>query len=457
MAARQSIQERERIARGVQRVSVVGLGKLGFCLAVALADSGFTVTGVDVDRHKVEAMNKGESPIYEPGLEKLIALNHGSISATSDYGEAVAGTDATFVVVPTPSEASGGYSLDYVKPAISHLGDAISEKDGYHLVVMTSTVSPGSMDETVLPLLESKSGRKCGKALGLCYNPEFIALGNVIAGLQSPDVVIIGESDRLAGDKLAAIHSRLCAESPVERMSFLNAELAKIAVNAFVTMKVSFANTLAEICERLPGGDVDAITRAMGRDKRIGSRYLKGATGYGGPCFPRDNVAFASFAEGAGAYADLALATDRINQRQLARIVTMIERSLPRGSRRIGVLGVTYKPGTNVLEASQSMMVAEEMSRKGYEVHVYDPAIRPGQLSAAPRLRIEETVTGCIAASDVCVIGTPWETFAKIPASEFANKVVVDCWRLLARTKFGGSTKYVALGRGTTPRNHPRA
>ncbi len=437
---------------------MVGLGKLGFCLAVALADSGFGVIGVDVDRHKVDAMNSGESPIYEPGLEKLIALNRGSISATSDYGEAVAGTDATFVVVPTPSETSGGYSLDYVKPAISHLGDAISEKDGYHLVVLTSTVSPGSMDETVLPLLERKAGKRCGTALGLCYNPEFIALGNVIAGLRIPDVVIIGESDRLAGDRLSAIHSRLCADSaPVERMNFLNAELAKIAVNAFVTMKMSFANTLAEICERLPGGDVDAITRAMGRDKRIGARYLKGATGYGGPCFPRDNVAFASFAEGAGVYADLARATDRINQRQLERIVAMIERSRPPGSKKIGVLGVTYKPGTNVLEASQSMMVAEEMSRKGYEVHVYDPAIRPDQLSASPRLHIEESAKGCIAASDVCVIGTPWESFAKIPASEFANKVVVDCWRLLAGTRFGGSTRYLALGRGTASRSPSRA
>ncbi|HEV2390625.1 MAG TPA: nucleotide sugar dehydrogenase, partial [Nitrososphaerales archaeon] len=289
---------------------MVGLGKLGLCLAAVLANSGFDVTGVDVDRRKIDAVNRGESPIYEPGLAELITSGRKSLRATSDCDAAVAESQATFVVVPTPSSASGGFSLRYVKPAMKSVGGALSHKSAYHLVVLTSTVMPGSMDETVLPVLEQSSGKKCGPDFGLCYNPEFIALGDVVKGLRNPDLVLVGESDKDAGDSISKIHARMCENpSRIERMTFLNAEVAKIAVNAFVTMKMSFANTLAEICERLPSGDVDRITQAIGRDRRIGPTYLKGAIGYGGPCFPRDNVAFATFAKKIGVKADLARAT----------------------------------------------------------------------------------------------------------------------------------------------------
>ena len=436
----------------------MGLGKLGLCLAAVLADSGFKVTGVDVDGRKVDAINRGVSPIYETGLADLIASSHASLAATSDYDTAIEATQATFVVVPTPSDASGGFSLSYVKQAMKRLGKALSKKAQYHLVVLTSTVMPGSMDEVVLPILEQTSGRKCGRGFGLCYNPEFIALGDVIEGLRNPDLVLVGESDEAAGDALAKVHAGICENSPpLERMTFLNAEVAKIGVNAFVTMKMSFANTLAEICERLPNGDVDKITRAMGRDKRIGPKYLKGAIGYGGPCFPRDNVAFANFAKKVGVSADLALATDRVNRRQVQRIMGLIEKSHSADSSRIGILGITYKPNTNVTEASQPLMLAEALARKGFEVHVYDPAVGRDQLGELSNLTVEASADECIAKSDVCVIGTPWASFSKIDKSRFSNKVVLDCWRALNGNRPSDPSLYIALGRDMISKKGSRA
>ena len=438
----------------VKRISVIGLGKLGLCLAAVFANRGFKVIGVDVNERVVDAVNRGESPIFEPQLARLIKSNRSSLSATTNHDMATMSTDATFVVVPTPSNKLGEFSVQFVKDAMRLVGAALAHKQGYHLVVLTSTVMPGSIDEVVRPTLEEESGKKCGKDFGLCYNPQFIALGDVVKGIQRPDFVLIGESDEVAGGLLAKVEGRLCTHpAAIERMSFQNAETAKIAVNSFITMKMSFANTLAEICERLPGGDVDRITRAIGRDKRIGPRYLKGAIGYGCPCFPRDNAAFARFGAKLGVDAELARATDSINKRQLQRIVGLVEKHCSSMSVRIGILGVAYKPNTNVTESSQSLDLARVLASKGYEVHVYDPAVGADMLSPSPNMRVEADLHACIANSDLCVIATPWKSFAKIAKSEFSQKVVLDCWRMLNGGKTRSPSLYIPLGRDMISRS----
>jgi UDPglucose 6-dehydrogenase len=439
-------RRRRRLA-DVQRVSVIGLGKLGLCLAVVLADSGFEVIGIDVDQEKVKSIAGGHSPIYEHGLDALLDTTKGAFSVTTEYGAAIRQSEATFVVVPTPSKKTGEFSLRYVKVAMERLGEVMATKAGYHLVVLNSTVMPGSMDGLVIPTLERTSRKKSGKDFGVCYNPEFIALGDVLRGLRNPDFVLVGESDSKAGELLARIQRRVCANAaPIERMSFLNAELAKIAVNSFVTMKMSFANTLAEICERMPGGDVDQVTQAIGRDKRIGTAYLKGGIGYGGPCFPRDNVAFAAFAKNIGVKAELALASDRTNNRQVLRIIKLIENRFTPSSVSIGVLGITYKPNTDIVESSQPLMVARGLARKGFEVHVYDPALTRDNINAPSDLNVEDDADTCLEKSDVCVIATPWNSFSKIDKSKFSKKVVLDCWRILNGNRPDDPSNYLALG-----------
>ncbi len=275
------------------RVSVIGLGKLGSPLAAVLASKGHEVIGVDLNPEFVRLLNEGRAPVQEPRLQELIDASQGRLRATVDVEEATLQSEISFVIVPTPSDAKGAFTNKYVIEAVTAIGKALRKMDSYHVVNITSTVMPGSMGGEIRRALESASGRIVGKDLGLCYNPEFIALGSVIRDMLLPDAILIGESDTRAGDLLESIYRTSCENNPpVQRMNFVNAELTKISVNTFVTTKISYANMLADICDRLPGADVDVVTNAVGMDSRIGRKYLKGALGYGGPCFPRDNVAF---------------------------------------------------------------------------------------------------------------------------------------------------------------------
>src|SRR3954468_4334461 len=287
-------------------VAVVGLGKLGAPLAAVLASKGNDVLGIDLNPDAVRRINEGVAPVQEPGLQELITQSRAALSATTEL-TAAAASDVIILLVPTPSDARGAFVNDYLLAAIEEIGPALAGRDGYQVVVVTSTVMPGSCDAEIRAAFERTSGRRVGDSLGLCYSPEFIALGSVIRDMLEPDMVLIGESDPRAGSVLEGVYRGVCEnDPPFQHMTLVNAELTKIAVNTYVTMKISYANALADICERLPGADVDAVTDAVGMDSRIGRKYLRGAIAYGGPCFPRDNKAFALVARDRGTEALLA-------------------------------------------------------------------------------------------------------------------------------------------------------
>lgn len=422
------------------KISVIGLGKLGAPLAAVLASKGHEVIGVDVNRDFVRMLAEGEAPVEEPGLQKLIDASRARLSATTDFEKAVLGSEASFVIVPTPSDSQGGFSNKYVLSAVTAIGQALRKKSDYHMVNITSTVMPGSTGGEIRRALEAASGREVGKSVGLCYNPEFVALGTVIRDMTHPDMLLIGESDPRAGDVLEAIYRQVCESNPpVQRMNWVNAELTKISVNTFVTTRISYANMLSDMCERLPGADVDVVTAALGADSRIGKKYLKGALGYGGPCFPRDNVAFAHLARGLGARADLAEATDRINRHQIDRLAASVLKLL-NGAGRVGVLGLSYKPDTAVIEESQGLQLAARLSEERREVYVHDPMALSGAMAllqdkVVPITSAEE----CIKAVDVLVIATAWPQYAALPACAFARSgprlQILDCWRMLSRDK----------------------
>ena len=246
---------------------------------------------------------------------------------------------------------TGAFSLDYVLSVMELIGEALRGKDSYHLVALTSTVMPGATGGPVRETLEEASGKQAGVDFGLCYSPEFIALGSVIQDFLHPDFLLIGESDERSGAELAEIYRRTVEnDPPVAHLNFVNAELAKISVNTFVTTKIAFANMIARICEKLPGADVDAVTSALGLDSRIGAKYLRGAISYGGPCFPRDNIALATLARSLGAPAFVAEATDAGNRDGIERLADIMRLDSSRKCR--GVLGLAYKPNTDVVEES---------------------------------------------------------------------------------------------------------
>ena len=435
-----------------KKAAVIGLGKLGAPLAACLAAKGLIVIGVDNDPGKLAAINRQQAPVHEPGLEELLAQTEGRLTAVDEIEAAVRETDITFVVVATPSEASGGFSLRYVNPVCEAVGRALAKKSAYHLVVLTSTVMPGTTGGCVRELLEKTSGKGMGADFGLCYNPEFIALGSVIRDFLNPDMLLIGESDARAGDLLQSLYAEVCENKPaVARMSFVNAEITKLAVNTYVTTKISYANMLARICEQLPGANVDVVTTALGNDTRIGAKYLKGALSYGGPCFPRDNLALAQLARQLGVPPDLAQAVDRFNRGQITWLADLVQQ---RTSGIAGILGLTYKAGTDVVEEAAGFLLAKELASRGVKVIAYDPAYGHNSTRCAlDGVGFAASAQECIRKADVVVLATSWPEFAKISSAEWAGangqpRIVVDCWRAVKFLREQPGVRYLALGMG---------
>jgi len=432
------------------KISIIGLGKLGSPMAAVMAHKGHTVVGVDVNAEFVNAIQEGRPPVQEPQLADMITANRERLSATLDYEKAILATDVTFIIVPTPSKADGRFSMDYVLKAAEQIGPALQKKGAWHIVVLSSTVMPGSTDSVLKPALERLSSLKCGVDFGLCYNPEFIALGSVVRDMLNPDMILIGESDERSGKTLESLYARLCESNPrIRRMNYVNAELTKLSVNTFVTTKISYANMLAQVCETLPGADVDVITSAIGCDTRIGTKYLKGALGYGGPCFPRDNIAFSALARDNGVPALLAEATDELNRRQVPRMAELILARLPKGG-TAAVMGLSYKPYTDVIEESQGVAIAKHLLAAGARVMVYDPAAMANakrQLSG--NITFAESMSECARAADVLAITTPWPEFARLGPADLTNRpLVVDCWRMLSAEARECVPEYFILGKG---------
>jgi UDPglucose 6-dehydrogenase len=433
------------------QIAVVGLGKLGAPLAAVLASKGNDVLGIDVNPAAVRLVNEGRAPVEEPGLQELMSSSRERLSATTDFTAAADG-DVSIILVPTPSDERGAFSNQHVIAALEEIGRALPGRDDYHVVVIASTVMPGSCEGEIRPDLENASGRRVGDTLGLCYSPEFIALGSVIPDMLEPDMVLIGQSDARAGQVLEDLYRGVVEnDPPFRRMSLVNAELTKIAVNTYVTMKISYANALADMCERLPGADVEAVTDALGLDTRIGAKYLRGAISYGGPCFPRDNKAFSVFARDLGAQPLLAEATDAVNVAQIDRLARVVQSRLKTGD-AVGILGLAYKPETGVIEESPGVALARLLGNAGYEVRVYDPVATEAALDVLGGLaQGSSSAAELLAKSDVTVVATPWPEFAELPIGELDRDgrptVVIDCWRLLPEGASGGSVEIVRLGR----------
>ena len=264
-------------------------------------------------------------------------------------------------------------------------------------------------------------------------------------------MVLIGESDPRAGEVLENLYRSVCEnDPPFRRMSLVNAELTKIAVNTYVTMKISYANALADMCERLPGADVEVVTDALGLDTRIGRKYLRGAIGYGGPCFPRDNKAFAVLARDLGAEPLLAEATDAVNVAQTDRLARAVQSRLKNGD-TVGILGLAYKPDTGLIEESPGVALARALGEAGYGVQIYDPLALAAAASALEGIaQPAASIAELLERSDVVVIATPWPGFADLPLDAMRRNgrrtVVIDCWRLLSDEAYAGTIDIVRLG-----------
>lgn len=424
-----------------RKLVVVGCGKLGAPLIACLANVGHSVVGVDLNKELIHNLNSGIVTWNEPGLEELLAAHKENMRFQSTYEGAFESAEATFVIVPTPSVESGEFSNRFVIDAVTKIGHELSSSlKSNHLVVIVSTVMPGSTQGEIKNALHRAAGEVSG-LINICYSPEFIALGTVIKNMQFPDMVLIGEEERDSGDLLAEISLSIAKNKPsVMRLSISEAEICKIAINSFVTTKISFSNQISEICENTPGASAQRVLLAIGADSRIGQSYLSAGTGYGGPCFPRDNRAFHKYAKSVGVSADLSMATDAINVRQGNRIVRIIKEKLTPGS-KILVVGLSYKPDTDVTEESPALVFIEDALNAGYEVDAVDDYVHKSQTNR----EIEIFTSGSLTKSNysAAILFVPSANYTHIPSLMSSDTKLIDLWGLWENSQ---NHDYVRLG-----------
>lgn len=400
-------------------------------MAATFAAAGFDVLGVDINPDVVRKVNGGEPPVDEPLLGETMRRARKRLHATTNPAEAVA-TDASFFIVPSPSLPDGSFSNEFLMRALAPLAQALrrsGKKD--HLLIISSTTTPGACRKVIIPMLEKELRGKCGQAFRLCYNPEFIALGNVMRGLQAPDLVLIGASDKRAGDLLEGLYKRVNVNQPkIARMSLTSAELAKISVNSYITAKISFTNQLRLIAEQLPDTDIHAILEAIGADSRIGHKYLRAGLSYGGPCFPRDNRLVSYAAKQVGLSAPLAEATDRVNEMAKEQLAQQAFACVKPGD-TVVVLGMAYRPDTHIVEESAGLHIAQSLKRRGCRVVTHDYAATPKNSPSLLEFESLEDLAGLAKLKRVkaVLICCPWPQYRKLKFPKRAK--VFDPWGVL--------------------------
>jgi len=425
-------------------------------MAACLAERGFEVIGVDADSKKIEAINTGKSPIYEPGLEELTAkaLKTGNLKVTGNFESALKDSYITFITVGTPSRPDGSIDLRQTRSACESIGSSLERIEEYRLIVLRSTVVPGTSEQIVKPILESASGKSCGNDFGLCVNPEFLREGSAVQDMLKPDRIVIGEHDKKSGNLLEDFYRRLYSQDTptLIRTSLANAELIKYVNNAFLATKISFINSIANLCEGIDEGDVEVIARAIGLDPRIGPLFLKAGLGWGGSCFPKDLRAILAFSRGLGIDLPIIDAALRVNESQPILAVEKAKKAL--GSlkgRRIAILGLAFKPNTDDAREAVSIRIIDRLLQEGARVRAYDPAAMQNiRRIFGKKISFANSSYGCIQSADCCILVAEWDEFKQMRPEDFKARmrqpILIDGRRVYDAEEFASKLRYFAVG-----------
>lgn len=410
------------------RIAMIGAGYVGLVSGACFADFGYEVTCVDTDESKLRMLRAGQMPIYEPGLEELVARNvkKGRLSFTSEVSKAVSDAEIVFIAVGTPSRRGDGHAdLGYVKAAAAEIGRSLN---GYTVVVAKSTVPVGTCDEIERIIREEQPNGE----FSVVSNPEFLREGSAIEDFKRPDRVVIGSEDDQARLVMEKLYRPLSLnKAPVFFTSRRTAELTKYAGNAFLAMKITFINEIAELCERV-GADVQDVARGIGMDGRIGSKFLHAGPGYGGSCFPKDTLALAKTAQDAGSPVRLVETTVAVNEerkRAMARKIIQACGGSVRG-KLIGILGLTFKPNTDDMRAAPSIAIILALQDAGARVRVYDPCGMDEARKVLDDVEYVASAYEVAEGADAVTIVTEWDEFRSLDLGRLAEamlgQVLVD-------------------------------
>ncbi|WP_121741259.1 UDP-glucose 6-dehydrogenase AglM [Natronorubrum halophilum] len=412
-------------------VSIVGSGYVGTTVAACLADLGHDVVNVEIDAETVETINAGEAPIHESGLEERIAEHAGTnLRATTDYA-AVRETDVTFLCLPTPQADDGSLDLAIMQAGSESLGRALAEKDDDHLVVVKSTVLPGTTQDVVGPILETESGTRIGDSLELAMNPEFLRMGTAVEDFLEPDKVVVGATSEGAAATLRELYAPIVAREGTNLVEtdIREAELIKYANNAFLASKVSLVNELGNIATEY-GADAYEVLAAVGLDDRISERFMRSGLGWGGSCFPKDVDALRAGARAQGYDPELLDAVVAVNDAQPRRLVDLLAEHVPLEGARIAVLGLSFKPGTDDIRKSRALDVIESLQDRGATVVAYDPVAIENVRPAYPDVEYAESAVDALEGADGAVVATDWPEFDDLSFEGMARRILVDGRRI---------------------------
>lgn len=421
-------------------MSVIGLGYVGAVCAVCWARQGLDVIGVDVDESKVDRLAEGHSPILEPGLgdETRAQVDAGRLTARTDLASAVHETELTMICVGTPSQRNGRLGLRFVERVCREIGEALRDKDDWHLVVLRSTVLPGTTREVVLPILEASSGKRAGVDFGLVFNPEFLREGTAIEDFYSPPKTVVGESDERSGRSMSDLYEGIGA--PAIRTSFEAAEMVKYADNSWHATKVAFANEIGSVCDSVgvSGAEVMEIF-CQDRKLNISPAYLRPGFAFGGSCLPKDVRALCYRARELDLELPLLSSLLPSNARQIDRAFDRIREC---SGARVGILGISFKAGTDDLRESPQIEIIERLLGKGYEVKIYDRNVSLSRIQGANRQYLLDRIPHVsnlivddlevvVEKSEIVVIGNQSSEFEGVASRLVPGQELIDLTGML--------------------------
>jgi GDP-mannose 6-dehydrogenase len=424
------------------KISVFGLGYVGTVSAGCLANQGHEVIGVDPIRTKLDLINRGQSPIVEADIGEIISavVARGDLRATDDSAEAVLSTDVSFICVGTPSQPNGNLDLRYIRRVSEEIGAALKIKKDWHVVAIRSTVLPGTVRKIVIPILEEASGKCAGKGFGVCHNPEFLREGSAVKDFNAPPKTVIGQLDSCSGETVAGLYHML--DAPLIRTELEISEMVKYVDNGWHALKIGFANEIGNLSKTF-GVDSHRVMDIFCQDRKlnISCAYLKPGFAFGGSCLPKDLRALAYQARMHDLETPILSSVLSSNDAQVRRGIDLVQKN---GHKRIGVLGFSFKAGTDDLRESPLIEVIERLIGKGYDLRIYDRNVRIASLTGTNRDFIlnriphisrlmVDSVQRVLEHAETIVIGNNDPEFRQVPAQTRNGQVVVDFVRIADR------------------------
>jgi len=437
------------------RICVIGAGYVGLATGVMFGKLGHQVVCADIDSRRVQGVNRGELPFYEPPLERELRrlVRKKLLRATEEVADSVRESEVTFICVQTPSLPSGRIDIGPVKAVSKAVGKALKNSRGYRVVVVKSTVVPSTTDSVVKPILERYSGKRSPGDFGLCMNPEFLQEGSALKDSMEPSRIVVGSEDKRAGRLLMDLYKPI--KAPKISTDLKSAEMIKYASNVFLATKITYANEIANMCVRF-GIDSEPVLRAAGLDPRIGALFLRPGLGFGGSCLPKDVKALLDRGRKEGYSSKLLSSILSVNESQPMEGIRMLEQELGdlRG-KRIAVLGLSFKGGVDDIRETRAVPLITGLLARGAQVIAFDPMAMDNFIHIMPTIRYASSAAECLSGVDGCIVQSDWPEFKKLGSKEFSkmrSMVVVDGRRFLDPEKVRRSgAKYLGIGYGLRP------